>query len=69
MKILSGHLTPTNIKHIKAMLKQNFTEAKVNTINYKIEKESEIYKVTVIKKDNNVSIGDKIQKSKSTFKL
>lgn len=71
MKIttLSGHLTATNKKHIKDILELNLSAAKVNTINYCLRLNDGIYTVWVIKKDNSIVIGEKVQKSKATFKI
>lgn len=69
MKVLSGHLTATNKKHIKAVLNANLMIAKVNTINYLLSLENGVYTVFTIQKDNSVIIGEKISKSKATFKL
>jgi putative heme iron utilization protein len=69
MKVLTGHLTATNKKHIKAILEANLMTAKVNSINYLLSLENDIYTVFTIQKDNSVIIGEKISKSKSTFKI
>ena len=67
MKVISGHLTPTNKKHIKAMLDKGITEAKVNTITYVITKDDASYTVWVYKLHTN-DYGKKIiDKSKATF--
>ena len=66
---LSGHLSPTNKTHIKAILNANLTEAKVNTINYSLRLNDGIYTVWCIRVDNTVMIGEKISKSKATFKI
>lgn len=71
MKIttLSGHLTASNKKHIKDILELNLSIAKVNNINYCLRFNDGIYTVWVIKKDNSIVIGEKVQKSKATFKI
>jgi len=71
MKIttLSGHLTATNKKHIKAVLNANLMIAKVNSINYLLSLENDIYTVFTIQTDNSIIIGEKISKSKATFKI
>lgn len=66
---ISGHLTQTNKKHLNAILSANLTEAKVNTINYFLTLENDIYTVKIIKKDNSVFLGAKINISRSTFKI
>jgi len=69
MKTLTGHLTSTNKTHIKALLKAKLYSGKVNTTNYLLKQENDIYTVSVIQKDNSIMIGEKIRKSKATFTL
>jgi len=71
MKIqtLSGHLTATNKIHIRCMFEAKVNRAKVNRINYDIIPKNGFYSVTVAQKDNSVIIGEKINKSKATFKI
>lgn len=71
MKIttLSGHLTATNKKHIKAILERNMQQAKVNRIGYFLILENDIYTVKMMQKDNTIVFGEKVQKSKATFKI
>jgi putative heme iron utilization protein len=69
MKVLTGHLTATNKIHIKALLKAKLYSGKVNTINYLLRQENDTYTVFVIQKDNSILIGEKIRKSKATFKI
>lgn len=66
---ITGHLTQTNKKHINAILRSNLTEAKVNTINYFLTLQNDIYTVKIIRKDNSVLLGAKINISRSTFKI
>lgn len=69
MKVLTGHLTQTNKKHIKAILDRNMTSAKVNTITYLLKLENDVYTVMTIQTDNSILIGEKIRRSKATFKI
>jgi len=71
MKIstLSGHLTATNKKHIKALFDAKMNTGKVNRINYFISFINNIWGVTIVEKDNSIIIGEKIRKSKATFKI
>lgn len=64
---ITGHLTQTNKKHIKIMIKKGLDCAKINGINYLIQFRDGIYSVTTIQVDNSVIIGEKTQKS--TFNL
>ena len=66
---ISGHLTQTNKKHINAILGAKLLQAKVNTINYYLRRENDFFRVTIIKKDNSIVIGEKININKSTFKI
>jgi hypothetical protein len=66
---IKGHLTQTNKKHIKAILGANLLQAKVNTINYNLTRENDLFRVTIIKKDNSIVIGEKININKSIFKI
>ena len=66
---ISGHLTQTNKRHLNAILSANLTEAKVNTINYFLTLNNGIYTVKIIKKDNSIIYGAKINIYKSTFKI
>jgi hypothetical protein len=66
---ITGHLTQTNKKHINAILSANLLQAKVNTINYFLTLENDIYSVKIIRKDNTVVLGAKINISRSTFKI
>lgn len=66
---ITGYLTQTNKKHINAILSANLLQAKVNTINYYLTLENNIYSVKIIRKDNSVIIGAKINISRSTFKI
>ena len=66
---ISGHLTQTNKKHLNAILSANLLQAKVNTINYFLTLENDIYSVKIIRKDNTVVLGAKINISRSTFKI
>jgi hypothetical protein len=69
MKVITGHLTATNKKHINAILNVNMLIAKVNTINYLLSLENDIYTVYMFQKDNSIIYGDKTSKYKATFKL
>ncbi len=66
---IKGHLTQTNKKHIKAILGANLLQAKVNTINYNLTRENDLFRVTIIKKDNSIVIGEKININKVIFKI
>jgi len=66
---IKGHLTQTNKKHIKAILSANLLQAKVNTINYNLTRENDFFRVTIVKKDNSIVIGEKININKSIFKI
>ncbi len=69
IKTITGHLTATNKTHIKKMFELKLFEAKINTITYLLSEENNVYTVFTIQKDNSVLIGEKISKSKSTFKI
>ena len=71
IKTISGHLTTTNKTHIKAMFERGLMSAKVNMINYHIERLTgpNDYKVVCIKPDNSIVLGPKIDKSIAVFKL
>jgi hypothetical protein len=66
---ISGHLTQTNKKHINAILGANLLKAKVNTINYFLTRENDFFRLTIIKKDNSIVIGEKININKVIFKI
>jgi hypothetical protein len=66
---IKGHLTQTNKKHINAILGANLLKAKVNTINYFLTRENDLFRVTIIKKDNSIVIGEKININKVIFKI
>ena len=69
---LSGHLTTTNKTHIKAILKANLTEAKVNTTNYCLRLNDGVYTVKIAKKDRGLGfIGNELRVSiyNATFKI
>ena len=66
---ITGHLTQTNKTHIKALLKAKMYSGKVNTINYLLRQEKDVFTVHIIQTDNSIMIGEKIRKSKATFKL
>lgn len=63
MKVLSGHLTQTNKVHIKALFDANLKKAKVNTIEYFLTVENDIYTVKIAQKEHG-----QIIYSKATFK-
>lgn len=69
IKVLTGHLTPTNKTHLKALFAQKLNCGKVNRINYLIKFNEGIYKVTMVQTDNSVIYGEKINVSKATFKI
>jgi hypothetical protein len=69
METLSGHLTATNKKHIKAILDAKMTEAKVNTINYFLTLEDSVYTVKVVQADKSIVFGPKIRTDKATFTI
>ena len=66
---ITGHLTATNKTHIKALLNAKMYSGKVNTINYLLRQEKDVFTVHIIQTDNSIMIGEKIRKSKATFKL
>lgn len=53
MKIstITGHLTATNKKHVKALFGANLKKAKVNTIKYFLTVENDIYTVKTAQKE------------------
>ena len=67
IKVIQGHLTPTNRKHIKVLFKLKNFEAKVNNINYKIINENDYYIAKIAKKDSSYASGYEI--SKVIFKI
>lgn len=71
IKTISGHLTATNKQHIKAMFAAERMSAKVNRINYKIERLSKPneYEVKSAHVDLSIVIGEKIRVDKATFRV
>lgn len=72
MQVIKGHLTPTNKKHIKAILNANLSEAKVNRINYHLTLDNGFYTVKIVLKDRGLGfIGNELRLSTyiSVFKL
>lgn len=69
MKIstITGHLTATNKKHIKALFDAKLNTGKVNTINYFISFHIDFWSVQIVQTNKNNSSG--FEKSKSTFKI
>lgn len=72
IKTLTGHLTSTEKTHLKAIFKENLTEAKVNRKNYfltllnPLKKE---YKVKIVEVDKTVVIGKKLRSHFANFQL
>ncbi|QRE03487.1 hypothetical protein [Flavobacterium psychrophilum] len=64
---ISGHLTVTNKKHIKALFDAKLSTGKVNRINYFISFHIDFWSVQIVQTDKNNSSG--IEKSKATFKI
>ena len=54
MKVLTGHLTATNKKVIKAMLDQKLTEGCVRKVNYYISVSNGTYTVKIQKMDKGL---------------
>jgi hypothetical protein len=73
MKTISGHLTPGNKKAIKAILNAGLTEGRVNSSDYFLTKENDVYKVKIQKMDRGLipCPGSSIRKSTyiSTFTI
>lgn len=72
IKVLSGNLTSTNKRHIKAILENNLMEGKVNRITYYLTKTDDIYTVKIVQKDRGLGfIGEELRLSQylSTFTL
>ena len=69
ISVLTGHLTPTNKKHIEAMFKRGLMEGTINGITYYISSiQKDEYKVKVIVKDNSIIFGEPFRIMSSTFK-
>lgn len=51
ISVISGHITATEKKHIKALFAHNMTEGKVNTKNYFITKENAVYTAKIIENE------------------
>lgn len=51
---ISGHLTATNKRHIKAILEAKLMEARINNTTYYLQKEEEIYTVKISKRDRGL---------------
>ena len=47
---ITGHLTQTNKTHIKALLKAKMYSGKVNTINYLLRQEKDVFTVHISKR-------------------
>jgi len=73
MKVLTGHLTDTNKKAIKAMFAANILQAKVNNVYYSITESNGVYKVIKCKMDRGMIPcgGSELRMSKyvSTFTM
>jgi hypothetical protein len=69
IKTLSGHLTATNKKHIRAMFDVGVLSAKVNTINYVITQSENVYTVKKTVKDLSIVTGPKFRTHTATFTL
>ena len=54
MKVITGHLTASNKKAIKAILKANLTAGKVGKTSYFLSVEGEVYTVKIQKKDRGM---------------
>lgn len=64
---ITGHLTCTNKKHIKALFDAKLTTGKVNRINYFISFHIDFWSVQIVQTDKSNSSG--FEKSKATFKI
>jgi hypothetical protein len=72
MKVLTGHLTATNKKHIKAILEADLLKARINTIDYFLSLKNDIYTVKTAQKDRGFGfIGNEFRITiyTATFKL
>jgi 5-methylcytosine-specific restriction endonuclease McrBC GTP-binding regulatory subunit McrB len=67
IQTISGHLTSTNKKHLKALFDAKLTTGKVNRINYFISFHIDFWSVKIVQVDKNNSSG--FEKSKATFKI
>jgi len=70
MKVLTGHLTATNKKHIKAILAAGLTEGKINRITYYLTRLEGVYVVEYRQNDRGLGfIGSELREStyKATF--
>jgi len=67
IKVIKGHLTPTNKKHLKTLFSLKNYQAKVNNINYKITNVNDCFMVEMAKKDSSYLSG--FETSKATFKI
>lgn len=72
IKVLTGHLTQTEKKGIKAVLNAGFMSGKVGRINYFLSEKDGIYTVltTRVNKDPQaLSTVNQIERMKSTFMI
>jgi hypothetical protein len=64
MKVLSGHLTATEKKHIKAILDQKLTAGKIGRKTYHLFNNDGLYTVKVIQNDRGLGwIGAELRQS------
>ena len=71
MKTISGHLTATEKKHIKAILDMGLMAGKINRKFYHISKENEIFTVAISEMDRGLIpvAGSELRMSTNTHRF
>jgi hypothetical protein len=70
MKVLSGHLTATEKKHIKAILDQNLMTGKIGRKSYWLSLNEGLYTVKVMQNDRGLGwIGSELRQSVYTHQF
>jgi len=67
IKTLSGHLTATEKRHIRAMIEQGLTEGRVGKKSYWLKEESGVFTVLVGQNERSVFNRIEFKKYKHTF--
>jgi hypothetical protein len=72
MKVITGQLTQTERKHIRAIFDAKLMQGKINRKSYFIEQNENVYTVSIVENTRGLGmIGEELRKTttKSTFKI